>query len=164
MKYTIAQFITAATLIVVLAMLDRFAGPAAIQATPGGTGAVNSPFITFAIAGIIVTCVYTVFLLEAQKKQNLFQRAFWDRMPILIIGVGILSLIGFMAAFLTGLINTWMAGGGGLFYALLVWFLFLIFLLVFSVENKKKDRQSQAAAHRSFGFTIVLFFVLFIIL
>ncbi|TMW71270.1 hypothetical protein [Alteribacter natronophilus] len=165
MKHTAGQIFFSAVLVTLVFFLERFTGgQVSIQASAGGGTAVNSSFVIFFISSGILTCIYAVFFLEAEKENSLFQSPFWSKMPVLSAVWGLVSVTALVTAFLTMPMSDLMGGGTAFFYSLIIYFLFLVFLFVFSIENRKRKHSYSEAVHRSFGFTIVLFFVLYVVM
>lgn len=128
-----------------------------------GTNAVNSPYATFFVVVLIITAFYLVFLLEAMKEKNLFDHQVWDKMPMFCGFLGTLSIIGFLVLGTAGPLMNWVMYLPFLFYVCLIYFLFLLYLFIFSLEHRWRNSNEQSI-HMSYFWTLLLFFILFFLL
>lgn len=128
--------------------------------------ALTSPYITFFIVALVITCFYTLFLIEAKKKNNMFEHSIWGMMPKICAAAGVISVVLFIVGGTVGPIMNWVAQWPFLLHVFLIYFLFLIFLFIFSFEHKRQrfKQRSEKTIHISYICTLVLFFVLFIVL
>lgn len=128
--------------------------------------AVTSPYITFFVVVLVLTCFYVLFLSGAKKKNNIFEHSIWGKMPKICIAVGVISVVLFIVGGTVGPLMTWVAQWRFLLHVLLIYFLFLVFLFIFSFEHKGQrfKQRSEKTIHISYICTLVLFFVLFILM
>lgn len=154
------QIITVILLVCLMWLLELFSDKRTNLVT-GQWSAVNSSLITFLIIGLVITCFYFIFLLESKKKNNFLQSTIWPNMPKLCVGIGVISVILFLIGGTIGPLGTWIEHWRSFIYVFMIYFLFLIYLFIFSIEYKKE--RSNKSIHISYLWTLTLFFVMFVI-
>ncbi|QAS51325.1 hypothetical protein HLI_03405 [Halobacillus litoralis] len=162
MKWLVLQILTVGVIGVLMATLELVAVSRLVSSSTGWTP-VNNVYITFSIVTAVLSCIYLIFLFEAKKRNNIFERSFWSLMPKISISVGVLSVILFLVGGTIGPIMSWIEQWRSLLYFFLIYFLFLIFLFIFSIEHKKQRNNNRInkSIHISFIWTVVLFFGIF---
>jgi hypothetical protein len=159
-KWLGLQIITVIFLVCLMWLLELFSDKRTHLIT-GQFSAINSSFITFIIVGLVITCFYFIFLFESKKKSNFLQSTKWASMPKLCVGLGVLSVILFLIGGTMGPLGTLVDHWRSLIYVFMIYFLFLIYLFIFSIEFKKE--KSKKSIHISYLWTMILFFVMFVI-
>ncbi|WP_280771591.1 hypothetical protein [Salipaludibacillus daqingensis] len=166
MKWSILQLLTVFVIVFIMWFLENISQNRTTQPASGEWTAINSPYITFVVIALVVTCFYLIFMFQAKKENNLYQHRLWSMMPKLIGIVGFLSIVLFLIGGTIGPIMTWVEQWRSLIYVFLVYFLFLIFLFIFSFEHKRQRfrQQNEKTILISFIWTLLLFFGVFFIL
>ncbi|MGD6844642.1 hypothetical protein ACQCVH_19275 [Bacillus infantis] len=91
---------------ILMAVLELNEGQRIVSYSADWTPA-NDIYITFIIVAVGVSCFYLMFLFEAKKKNNFFEKPFWNLMPKVSISVGLVSVILFLVGGTVGPIMTW---------------------------------------------------------
>lgn len=165
MKWTVYQGFMIVCMILVMASLEYINKSATISSSSEWT-AFNSKLMTFLIIGLLIAGFYSIFLLEAKKKNYRFQHQIWEHMPKIIIVAGIVSVVLFLLGGTVGPLMEWMEHWRFLLYILLGYFLLLVFLFIFSFEHKRQQfkHSPERIIHISFFWTLLLFFAVFFLL
>ncbi|TYS16690.1 hypothetical protein FZC78_11925 [Rossellomorea vietnamensis] len=166
MKWSILQFLAVSLIIIVMWTLEIVSENLNIQTSSGGWTAVNSPLLTFLMIVLIMTSIYLIFVFEAKKEKPIFRYSIWSRMPSILVGAGVLSVILFIMGGIIGPLMEWVSQWRFLLYVFLIYFLLLIFLFIFSIELKRQkgSQTVEKTVHISFVWTLVLLFALFFLL
>lgn len=165
MKWSLYQILMILFIVVSMWLLEYTSENRTVQSTPGEWTAVNSSYATFFIVALVVVFIYFIFLFEAKKKKSFFSHPIWSNMPIICFAVGVLSIILFIVGVTAGPVMVWVDEWRFLLYVFFIYFLFLVFLFIFSINHKKQrySQQHEKTIHNSFIWTLLLFFVLFIL-
>ncbi|AOM83511.1 hypothetical protein [Salisediminibacterium beveridgei] len=160
-KWHFYQGLTVAALIGIFILAELIRGTMNPGASAQASGQVNSGIPLILFVGIVVGCFYLIFLFETKKENNLFVHDVWRKMPFIVFGVGAVSLIIFMIAFATGPLFHWTQDWGYLIYGLMSYFIFLVFVFVFSVVSKNRDHEErdEKTAHLAYLWTLGLILV-----
>lgn len=164
MKWLILQILTLGAIGILMAVLEMNAGNRLASPSYDWTPA-NNVYITFLILTFVLFCFYLIFLLEAKKSNSIFGRSLWDLMPKISISVGVLSIILFLVGGTVGPIMSWVEQWRSLLYVFLIYFLFLTFLFIFSIEHKKQRNKNRIknTILTSYLWTVGLFFLIFFV-
>jgi len=162
-KWSLYQILMIPLIVIFMWLLEYTSGNRTNRVVSGEWTAVNSPYDTFLIIACVITFFYLIFLFEAKKNKSFLNHSIWDIMPGVCVAVGILSFILFIVGGTVGPIMAWVEQWRPLLYVFLIYFLFLVFLFIFSIEHKKQrfSQQHEKTIHISFIWTLLLFFVLF---
>lgn len=165
MKWSLYQVLMILFMVVSMRLLEYTSENRTVQSTSGEWTIVNSSYTTFFIVALVVTFIYFIFLFEMKKKKSFFSHPVWINMPIICVTVGIISIILFIVGVTVGPVMVWVEEWRILLYVFLIYFLFLVFLFIFSIEHKKQrySQQHEKTIHISFIWTLLLFFALFIL-
>ncbi len=164
MKWLLLQILTLGAIGILMAVLELNEGNRIVSYSANWTP-VNNIYITFIIVTVVLSCFYLIFLFEAKKRNNILERSFWNLMPKITITVGVISITLLLVGGTLGPIMTWVEQWRSLLYVFLTYFLFLIFLFIFSIEHKKQRNNNRInkTILTSYIWTIVLFFVIFFV-
>lgn len=163
MKWSFYQLGMFLFLVIAMWLLEYSSENRAVQSASGEWTVVISSYGTFVAVSLVLTFIYFIFLFEAKKDKSLLHHPIWANMPKVTVIVGVLSVILFIVGGTIGPIMIWIEQWRSLLYVFLVYFLFLLFLFIFSSEHKKEraSQHSQKSIHISYIWTLVVFFGLY---
>lgn len=154
LKYSIGQMITLLVVIFIFFMIDRYFTEHGIA-----TGATS----IYTIAGLLYTYLawlYITLFLQFKKSPNWLEHAIWNKMPILLFIIALISFAGIMI----GPIFEWLAETwNGFLYVLLMYFFTLFFLFLMTMIHKISTNKDQIV-HITFAIAaMVLLFGMFML-
>ncbi|NIK12583.1 hypothetical protein [Alkalibacillus almallahensis] len=163
MRWSIYQLLTFSLIVLFMWFLEYINQNGTNPHSSGEWTAVNSTYMTFITVSLAITLFYLIFLFEAKKDNSLLDRSLWKVMPTICIVAGIVSVILFLIGGIFGPIMEWVEQWRSLLYVFMIYFLFLIFLFIFSIEHKNNrfKQRNEKTVHIAFIWTIVLFIVLY---
>lgn len=166
MKWSLYQILMLLFIAVSMWLLEYASENRTLQSTPGEWTAVNSSYSTFLIVGLVLTFIYFIFLFEAKKDKSIFNHRVWSNMPRFTFIVGVLSVVLFIVGGTMGPITSWVEQWRSLLYVFLIYFLFLIYLFIFSLEHKKEraTQRNQKSIHTSYIWTLLVFFAIYFLI
>lgn len=160
-KWTIYQGLILLAFIGVLYLAEVLSGELNLTVSSGNSTLINSGFGFFIFSGIVLSCFYLLFLFEAKKGKQLFSHPLWNKMPVIIVGVGTVSVFIFMFSSFLGPLFQWTEQWRFLIYIFFSYFLFLLFVFVFSTvrNSRMKGEGNEKAAHLAYLWTAVVILI-----
>lgn len=168
-RWTMLQFATLGLLIGFVVYVEFLRTNRTVEVT-GAMTPVNNPIETLLFVSAVLSCFYLFFLLEAKKGTDVFERSFWQRMPIATVIIGSSSFVIFISAVFLGDLFSIMQDNRFFLYVIILYFMFLLFLFVFSMVLKfgpgKKggNDRFEKASHKSLLFSVLIFVCIFFLI
>lgn len=153
-KYSIGQMITLLIAILLFFFIDRYLTEHGVTTGP------SSMYIVAGLLYIYLGWLYITLFLQFKKYPNWLEHAIWNRMPLLLFIVALISFVAIMI----GPVFDWLAETwNGFLYVLLMYFFTLFFLFLMTMVHKMSTNKENVI-HSTFAIAaIVLLIGMFIL-
>ncbi|SET50608.1 hypothetical protein SAMN05421676_105129 [Salinibacillus kushneri] len=156
-RWSFYQFIMILLLTILAFFIDSFKEDVAISVNASNVDAfiLMLERITFLI--IIIGLFSFILYFQTKKSDTFLTHSLWDKMPVILTIILLLSFIGIFVVFLSDPLNQLFQSQRWLMYCILYYFLFVFHMLVLSIIHKtRKQAKNQVKIQSSFLFTVLI--------